>query len=205
MLGHPDRDRRQLFDLTARRLTDRHALIFREDVPAGQRSGQCSITSSTAQAGNSSRPWPSWPGCAPRERPERSLPAPWGSRAGLSSVAARSCASSCSAHARASPPGPRAGGSGDPSPAEPRPRPPVRRRRSPPPRRAPRIRYSTRPGYVPQTDSEKPRKSWGFSVSEACSQIGPLFQFVLQSESEAHTAQPKGRLLVRTRPHEARA
>ena len=42
--------------------------------PHSQRSGQCSTTSSTAHAGNSSRPWPSCPGWAPSERPERSLP-----------------------------------------------------------------------------------------------------------------------------------
>ena len=42
--------------------------------PQSQRSGQCSTTSSTAQTGNRSRPRPSCPGCAPRPRPEESLP-----------------------------------------------------------------------------------------------------------------------------------
>jgi hypothetical protein len=41
--------------------------------PQRQRSGQCSMTSSTAHAGNSGRPWPSWPSCAPRLRPDESL------------------------------------------------------------------------------------------------------------------------------------
>ena len=44
--------------------------------PQPHRSGQCSTTSSTAHAGNSSRPCPSWPDCAPGLRPGRVLAAP---------------------------------------------------------------------------------------------------------------------------------
>ncbi len=107
--------------------------------PHSQRSGQCSITSSTAESGNSSRPWPSWPGWAPCESPERSLPRAGGAAcpADQSLAAARSCASSWPARAPASPPASRADGCGDPSPAALRPPSRVQRRRSPPPLRAP--------------------------------------------------------------------
>jgi hypothetical protein len=52
----------------SRRLTHGVALIAAEDVTAATTRG-----SSTAHAGNSSRPLPSWPGWAPRLRPEGSL------------------------------------------------------------------------------------------------------------------------------------
>ena len=73
MLDHSDRDRRQLLDLVRAGSPTAWRPSSEKTWPQPQHSGQCSITSSTAQAGSRSRPRPSWPGCPPRLRPERSL------------------------------------------------------------------------------------------------------------------------------------
>ena len=73
MLDHSDRDRRQLLDLVARGLTRLAALIDREDMSAAAALGPV-LDHLIHRAGRQQiAPRPSWPGCPPRLRPERSL------------------------------------------------------------------------------------------------------------------------------------
>ncbi len=69
--------------------------------PQAQRSGQCSMSSSTASIGASRRPRPGWPGWAPGRAPRTPLAAAPARRADPGWAASRSCGSCGSGAARA--------------------------------------------------------------------------------------------------------
>ena len=133
MLAHHDVDRRQPFDLVARRLADRNPLARAEDVPAvtalrpvlddlvdcrcGQQRTPVTLMA-ILSAAFAPRPIPCY-ATAPK--------------ANRSSAGARSYANSSSAHAQASRHEPPTAGHAGPSAATPRQRPHIQRQRSPPP------------------------------------------------------------------------
>lgn len=82
MLGDPDCDRRELFDLVARRLTQRCPVTFAEHIAAVAARRPMIDQLIHRPRGRSERPQPSCPGCPPGLRPERSLAAPDSRRGG---------------------------------------------------------------------------------------------------------------------------
>ena len=82
MLGHPDRDLRQLLDLMARRLADRDPLALGEHVAAAAALGPMLDDLVDRPRRQQLTTVPLMPRLAALRRPERSLPAPRGGAPG---------------------------------------------------------------------------------------------------------------------------